>query len=127
MIYQAVLTTSNASDVFQTPFVGVYHVYLRNIEYHKNVGPLIEEMVQLQSNTLINQTALSGRGNRLVFLNSACNEGKYNDSFCIGKNIRVSGLFDLSATVFPTGAALPAGAGGYNQIAVTLEFEKVGD
>jgi len=128
MIFQAIITNSNASQVFQSPFIGVYKVYLRNIEYHKNLGALQEEMIQLRSNTIINQTALSGnQGNRIVFLNSACNQGKYNNSFLVGDNVRISGQFDLTASTFPTGAALPGGAGGYNQIGVTLEFEKVSD
>ena len=127
MIYQAVINDSTASQTFLTPFIGVFRIRLRRIEYHKNVGPLQEELIQITSQSIINGTPLSGNGNRIVFLNSACNNSGYDDEFIIGENIRISGAIDLNARTFPTGGTLPAGAGGYNSICVTLDFEKLGD
>lgn len=117
MIFQAILN-GTASGTVNTPFTGVYNVKLQRIEYHFT-APAVQELMQITSNTLINQTPLSGR---IVFLNSACNASGY-DNFEIGRNIRIAGPLDLTLSAFG-GGAVPA---NYSALVVTLDFEKVDD
>lgn len=121
MIFQAVLNNT-ASTTLTTPFQGIYRVKLLKIEYHITAGAAIQqELCQLTSNTLINQTPLSGR---IIFLNTAANNSGYNTDFVIGDNVMIANQLDLTVAAFG-GGALPAGAGGYNSLLVTLDFEKV--
>lgn len=115
-VFQAFLN-GTASTTFDTPFTGVYHVKLRRIEYHFT-APITQEVLQITSNTLINQTPLSGR---ILFLNNAANNSGYDD-FVIGRNIRIAGPLDLTLSN-PNGAV----PGNYLGLVVTLEFEKVDD
>lgn len=121
MIFQAVLNNT-ASATFTTPFQGIYRVKLLKIEYHINAGAaLVQELCQLTSNTLINETPMSGR---ILFMNSSANASGYNTDFVIGENVMIAGPLDLTVAAFG-GGPLPAGAGGYNSLLVTLDFEAV--
>jgi hypothetical protein len=127
MIYQALLTASSGSQTYLTPFIGRYRVRVIKIEYNTQAGAATTEIVlQLTSQTLINQTSLSGTGTtRMLFLNTACNSSPYTD-FVIGDGVMVNGQIDINVRS-STGALLPGGPGGFRSLLFTFDFEKMGD
>jgi hypothetical protein len=114
MIFQAYIGSTGVATL-NVPFTGRYHIKLVKIDYH-NVGVFTQELIQLTSQTLINQTPLSGR---ILFINNTNNWG-YGDSFVIGQDVMINGMIDFDLKTFG-GAALPA---TYDSVVITLDFVK---
>ncbi len=121
MIFQAIIPSgSNGVAVINVPFTGRYHVKLVKIDYHCTAGAAItSELIQITSQTLINQTPLSGR---IIFLSDALN-AVYGD-FMIGQDVMINGVIDFDLKTLG-GLNLPGGPGGFDSAVITLDFVKV--
>lgn len=119
MIFQAYIPSgSNGVATLNVPFTGRYNVKLVKIDYHSIAGAAItQELIQISSQTLINQTPLSGR---ILFISNSNNWG-YGDSFVIGQNVMINGMIDFDLKTIG-GGPLPAGAGGFDSCVITLDF-----
>ncbi len=119
MIFQAYIPTSGVVSL-NVPFTGRYNVKLVKIDYKPIAGAsTTPEVIQISSQTLINQTPLSGR---VLFLSNAENT-VFDHSFLIGESVMVNGVIDFELRTYG-GLNLPGGPGGFDSAVITLDFVK---
>jgi hypothetical protein len=118
MIFQAYIGSSGV-ETLNVPFTGKYHIKLIKVDYKYNGNNINSEIIQINSQTLINVTPLSGR---ILFLSSA-QSAVFGESFEIGHDVMINGMIDFDLKTYG-GGALPAGGGGYEAAVITLDFVK---
>lgn len=115
MIFQFVVGPTGAI-VQPVPFIGKCKVKIIRIDYVFDTAAAIsQQVIQIQSQTLINNTALSGR---ILFYNTT--NPYFGDNFIID-DVDINGYFDITLQVLG-GAPLPFGAGGYTNCIITADI-----